>query len=69
MPGWGFPGGPVVKTLLSMQGHRVNPWSGNKDPTCCVAQSKKKKMPDSNTITKIIMIMADTYEPLLCALY
>ena len=23
-----FPGGPVVKTALSMQGHRFDPWSG-----------------------------------------
>jgi len=27
-----FPGGPVVRTLLPLQGHRSSLWSGNQDP-------------------------------------
>ena len=39
-------GSPAVKTLsFQCKGHRLNPWSSNQDPTCCMAQSKylKKK--------------------------
>lgn len=25
---WGFPGGPMVKTLLYTRGHGCDPWSG-----------------------------------------
>ena len=39
-----LPGSPVVKTShFPCRGHRFDPWSGNKDPTCCVAWRKKKK--------------------------
>ena len=38
---WDFPGGPVVKTsCIHCRGHRLGPWSGTKDPTCCLAQEK-----------------------------
>lgn len=37
-----FPSGPVIKTLcLHCRGNRFEPWSGNKDPICCVVWSKK----------------------------
>ena len=35
---WDFPGGPVVKTpRFHCRGHRLDPWLGNWDPTCCTA--------------------------------
>ena len=39
-----FPGSPVVKTLCSQcRRHGFNPWLGNKNPICHVAQPKKIK--------------------------
>ena len=39
-----FPGGPVAKTLgFHCRGPRFDPWSGNSDPACCMAQQGKKK--------------------------
>ena len=42
---WGdFPGGPAVRTLsFHCRGHRFDPWSGNEDPSCCVARPNEKK--------------------------
>ena len=37
-----FPCGPVRLGLC--RGHRCDPWSGNQDPTCCVAKGKKKEI-------------------------
>ena len=40
---WDFPGGPVFKTPCSQcRVHGINPWSGNSEPTCCIATPKKK---------------------------
>ena len=42
---WDFPGSPVVKILcFQCRGHGFDSWLGNKDPTCCMAQPKEKKM-------------------------
>ena len=39
-----FPGSPVVKTpSLHCRGHRFDPWSGNKNPTCHKARKKKRE--------------------------
>ena len=38
-----FPGSSVDKTALPMQGRGFKPWSGNKDPPCCLESKKKKK--------------------------
>ena len=36
-----FPSGPMVKTLsYQYREHRFDPWQGNQDPTCRVAQPK-----------------------------
>ena len=38
---WGFPG--VVKTLrFHCKEHRLDPWSGILDPTCCAPEPKTK---------------------------
>ena len=38
-----FPGGPVIRTpWFRGRGHGFSPWSGNKDPTCCMVQPKTK---------------------------
>ena len=65
---WDFPGGPVAKTLcFQCRGIGSIPGQGTKIPHAVL--HSQKKMPDSNTVTKIIMTMADTYGPLQCALY
>jgi len=39
-----FPGGPLVKTTgFQWRGHGFDPWTGNKDSTCCKERKKKKK--------------------------
>ena len=39
-----FPGSPVVKTLyFYCRESRLNFWSGNYDPACCMVWQKKKK--------------------------
>ena len=36
-------GGPVVRILhFHCRGHGFNPWLGNQDPACCIAQKRKK---------------------------
>ena len=37
-----FPGGPVIRTRHFYFQVRFNPWSGNQDPTSCVAKPTKK---------------------------
>ena len=40
-PSWGFPGGPVVQTpCFQCRSWGFDPWLGNEDPTCHVAQPK-----------------------------
>ena len=36
------PGGPVVKTLLPVQGHEFNPWSGLNSQKRCMAKKYRK---------------------------
>ena len=37
----GFPGGPALKMLhFHCRGSRFDPWSGNKNPTSCMADQK-----------------------------
>ena len=44
-----FPGGPVVKNLLaSAGGCGFDPWSGDKDPTCCRATQFVSLVPVNN---------------------
>lgn len=38
---WEFPGGPVVRTQLSLTWPGFSPWLGNKDPASQVAQQKQ----------------------------
>ena len=51
-----FPGGPVVKTLLShCRGHRFNPWLGNEYTTCQAMQEKKKKSLKEKTALSVLI--------------
>ena len=43
MPKWYFPGGPVVKTVLPMQGHRFDPGQGTKNSHASWCNQRKKK--------------------------
>ena len=38
-----LPRGPVVKTVFSLRGTGVDPWLGNKDPTCHLVWPKINK--------------------------
>ena len=55
-----FPGGPAVTTLrFHRRGHGFDPWSGDEDPTCLVAQQKEKKKKKMDGTSSFVYLPPD----------
>ena len=47
----------MVKTVpFECRGHGIKPWLGNKDPTCCTVQKKKKPTKTKQDFREIELI-------------